>query len=83
MSEENISMEELYNQSIKIIKEGEVTKGKIVSIKPKGVLVDVGFKSEGIVPIAEFTKDVLEVGKELDFFVDSVEDDSGNILLSR
>ncbi|MFH0738933.1 MAG: 30S ribosomal protein S1 [Candidatus Omnitrophota bacterium] len=83
MSEENISMEELYNQSIKIIKEGEVTKGKIVSIKPKGVLVDVGFKSEGIVPIAEFTKDDLEVGKELDFFVDSVEDDSGNILLSR
>jgi len=76
-------LEELYNQSIKLIKEGQVVKGKIVSIKTKEVLVDVGFKSEGIVPIAEFSREDLEVGKELEFFIDSMENDAGVIGLSR
>ncbi|TRZ96178.1 30S ribosomal protein S1 [bacterium] len=83
MSEENLSLEQLYNQSIKIVREGQIVKGKIISIKPKGVLVDVGFKSEGVVVITEFNQSDLEVGKELDFYVDSVEDDSGAISLSR
>ncbi|MFA5356581.1 MAG: 30S ribosomal protein S1 [Candidatus Omnitrophota bacterium] len=83
MSDERSMMEELYNQSIKILKEGQIIKGRIVSIKAKEVLVDVGFKSEGIVPIAQFSKEDLEVGKELDFYVDCIEDDSGMIGLSR
>ncbi|MCX5701506.1 MAG: 30S ribosomal protein S1 [Candidatus Omnitrophica bacterium] len=83
MTEQKSELEELYIQSIKMVKEGEVVKGKIVSIKTKEVLVDVGFKSEGIVPITEFTAADLEVGKELDFFVESVEDDSGIIALSH
>jgi len=83
MSEENFDLKELYNQSIKIVREGEVIKGKIVSMTQKEVLVDVGFKSEGIVGISEFARPDLEVGKELDFFVESVEDDKGMIILSR
>ncbi len=83
MSTEKTVMEDLYNQSIKIVKEGQITKGKIVSIKSKEVLVDVGFKSEGIVPIIQFSKEDLEVGKELDFFIECIEDDSGMIGLSR
>ena len=83
MSEDRSVMEELYKQSIKVIKEGEVVKGKIVCLKQKEVLVDVGFKSEGIIPIAEFAKDDLEVGKELDFLIESIENDAGIITLSR
>jgi len=83
MAETKSDMEQLYEQSIKIIREGQVVRGKIVSIKPKDVLVDVGFKSEGIVPIAEFSKQDLEVGKELEFYVESIENDAGNIELSR
>jgi len=83
MSTERSVMEELYNQSIKILKEGQIVKGKIVSIKSKEVLVDVGFKSEGVVPIVQFGKEDLEVGKELDFFIDCIEDDHGMIGLSR
>ncbi|MDD5618502.1 MAG: 30S ribosomal protein S1, partial [Candidatus Omnitrophica bacterium] len=83
MSEENFDLKELYNQSIKIVREGEVIKGKIVSMTQKEVLVDVGFKSEGVVAISEFSRPDLEVGKELDFFVESVEDDKGMIVLSR
>ncbi|MFH1888544.1 MAG: 30S ribosomal protein S1 [Candidatus Omnitrophota bacterium] len=83
MSTDKNTMEELYNQSIKMLKEAQIVKGKIVSIKSKEVLVDVGFKSEGIVPITQFSKEDLGVGKELDFFVDCIEDDSGMIGLSR
>jgi len=83
MPEVKSDMEQLYNQSIKIIREGQVVKGKIVSIKSKEVLVDVGFKSEGIVPIAEFSQQDLGVDRELEFFVESIENDAGNIELSR
>jgi len=83
MIEEKTSMEQLYNESIKIVREGEIIKGRIVSLKTKEVLVDVGFKSEGIVSMAEFNKEDLVVGKELDFLVESIEDDSGIIVLSR
>ena len=83
MSEENLSLEELYKQSIKDIKEGQIVKGKISAVKQKEVLVDVGFKSEGIVAIAQFSPDELEVGKEMDFLIESIEDDAGAIILSK
>jgi small subunit ribosomal protein S1 len=79
----NSEMEQLYNQSIKLVQEGQVISGKIVAIKSKEVLVDVGFKSEGVVPIAEFSPQDLEIGKELEFLVESIENDAGNIELSR
>ena len=47
-------MSELYQNSIKNIKEGEITKGKIVSLGPKEVLIDIGYKSEGTIPTAQF-----------------------------
>jgi small subunit ribosomal protein S1 len=83
MSEQKAEMEQLYKQSIKIIRENEVVKGKVVSIRGKDVLVDVGFKSEGIVPVTEFSPQDLEAGKEMDFWVDSMENDAGVISLSR
>ena len=83
MNKVNSELEELYKQSIKIIREGSIITGKVVSIKPKDVLVDVGFKSEGVVPIEEFRKDELEIGKDLEFFVESIENDAGILVLSR
>jgi len=83
MIESKSELEQLYNQSIKEVRENQVVRGRIVSIKTKEVLVDVGFKSEGIIPIAEFSQQDLEVGKELEFFVESIENDAGVIALSR
>jgi small subunit ribosomal protein S1 len=83
MTDSRAELELLYNQSIKIIHDGEVVTGKVVNIGQKDVLVDVGFKSEGLVPLSEFSQGDLEVGKELEFYVDSVEDEAGNITLSR
>ncbi|MFY9402199.1 MAG: 30S ribosomal protein S1 [Candidatus Omnitrophota bacterium] len=83
MSDKRAELEKLYNESIKVIKEGDIVTGKIVAIKTKEALVDVGFKSEGIVPISEFSTQDLEIGKELEFFLESIENDHGNIVLSR
>lgn len=83
MADVKSELEEFYNKSIRMVREHQVVKGRIVSIKPKEVLVDVGFKSEGVVSALEFSPEDLEVGKELEFFVDSVENDSGVIELSR
>ncbi|MFA5362333.1 MAG: 30S ribosomal protein S1 [Candidatus Omnitrophota bacterium] len=90
MIEENVEpkidrseLEKLYNESIKLINEGQVIKGRIVAVKTKEVLIDVGFKSEGMVVITEFRRDELVVGTELDFFVESIEDEAGAIALSR
>lgn len=83
MTEAKNNLQELYNQSIRIIKEGEVIKGKVVAVTKKDVLVDVAFKSEGAVSISEFSPADLEIGRELDFFVESIENDAGMIVLSR
>ena len=76
-------LEQLYNQSIKVLKEGQVVSGKIVGIKSKEVLVDVGFKSEGIVAITEFSSADLEMGKEMEFLLETMENDAGVMTLSR
>ena len=83
MEYNNASLEQLYKQSVKEIKEGSIIKGKIIAIKPKEVVIDVGFKSEGVVATSEFLPEDLEVGKELDVWVEQVEDDSGMIVLSH
>ncbi|QAT17222.1 30S ribosomal protein S1 [Candidatus Velamenicoccus archaeovorus] len=85
MSEEkNAALTQLYEQSFKEIKEGEIVKGKIVRIGVKDVLIDVGYKSEGAVAREEFTGlPDLAVGQEVEVYVDSIEDDNGMIVLSR
>ena len=84
MSEENnINLEQLYNQSIKKLNDGQIVEGRIVAIKTKEVLIDVGFKSEGVVPITEFTPDELQMDKKLNFFIESIENDAGMITLSH
>lgn len=76
-------LSELYEKSFKEIKEQEVVKGRVVRVSPKDVLIDVGYKSEGIVPREEFGSSDLDVGQEVEVYVDNIEDDSGMIVLSR
>jgi len=83
MTETKLNLEQLYNESIKLIREGEIITGKIVSIKNKEVFVDVGFKSEGLVAAHEFNQEDLTIGKELDFLIESLENDHGIMMLSR
>src|SRR5262245_61042621 len=67
--------------------EGEVVKGKILRITPTDVLVDVGFKSEGVIPLAEFLcpDGSVEVkpGDEVDVLIELAENQQEHIVLSR
>ncbi len=74
----------LYDESISGIKEGQIVKGTVVSIGPSEVMVDIGFKSEGAVPIKEFSdSESIEQGQEIEVFLEDVEDQEGQVVLSK
>ncbi|MDD5550319.1 MAG: 30S ribosomal protein S1 [Candidatus Omnitrophica bacterium] len=84
MEETKMDLGTLYESSLKKVSDGQILKGKIVKIGAKDVLVDIGYKSEGIIPISEFlSKADLELGKEIDVYVEAKENDEGMIVLSR
>ncbi len=64
------------------IEKGQIVKGKIHHITDDTVFIDVGYKSEGTVNIAEFDE-APEIGAEIDVFIDRLEDYSGNIIVSK
>jgi small subunit ribosomal protein S1 len=75
---------QLYNQTFTNIHEGEIVRGRIVAITDNGVAIDIGFKSEGIVPLAEFPNiDELKPNDEVEVFLESVENKDGQLVLSR
>ena len=67
--------------------EGEVIRGKVIAVSANGVVVDVGFKSEGIIPIEQFTNDrgqvTVKEGDSVDVFLEQTEDANGYVVLSR
>ena len=74
----------LYNQTLDELKEGEVVTGRVLSITDNDVIVDVGFKSEGIIPKEEFDNiDELKVGDEIEVYVDELDNGEGMVALSR
>lgn len=82
--EEFSALSKLYSDSFRDVKEGEPIKAKIVRIVPDGVIVDVGFKSEGSLSKDEFNNfEGLKVGQEVEVVLESVEDQEGNLVLSK
>ncbi|MEI8349109.1 MAG: S1 RNA-binding domain-containing protein [Candidatus Omnitrophota bacterium] len=82
MSDVSTELERAYYDSIKEIKEGEIIKGKIVSMNPSEVVVDVGYKSEGMIPADEFAGVEITVSTEIEVYVENVENEDGKIILS-
>lgn len=81
---EMTDLKKLYEASLGNILENEIIKGKIVQIGEAEVSIDIGFKSEGIVPISEFSNiDELKIGDEVEVFVESIENKEGQLVLSR
>jgi small subunit ribosomal protein S1 len=77
----------LFEQSLRSPKPGDVVTGRVVAVGPTSVTVDIGYKSEGHIPVSEFSDrdghlDVQE-GDDIDVFFDSVDSDTGDIVLSR
>ncbi|HOJ02771.1 MAG TPA: 30S ribosomal protein S1 [Bacteroidota bacterium] len=74
----------MYETTLNTLKQGEIITGKIVLMTKDYVTIDIGFKSEGIVDIDEFSNaSELSVGDEVEVFLESVENKDGNITLSR
>src|SRR4051795_8548503 len=77
-------MQELLAKSFREFKEGSIVKGRILELRPREVLVDIGYKSEGVIPAHEFEDiDSLEVGDEVEVLLERLENDEGMVILSK
>jgi len=77
-------LEKAIEDSIKDFHPGSIIKGRVVSVLGDDVIVDVGYKSEGVVPLSEFgDRAEVKPGDEVEVLLDAVEDDSGTIVLSK
>jgi len=78
-------MEEYFSESLHQFKEGQVIQGTIIELAKGMATVDVGFKSEGTIHLHEFPKNGkdLSLGDEVEVFLERVEDNDGNVVLSK
>jgi small subunit ribosomal protein S1 len=84
-SEQN-EFEQLYSQSLKSFKSGTVVRGKVLQVRSGFVMLDLGYKSDGIIPVEQFTPEELKAlnpGDELEVLLEAAEDANGNLMLSR
>jgi len=83
-SEERDRMAQLYDQTLTKVTEKEVVSGRVVGINPRDVILNIGFKSDGLVSAAEF-RDLpdLAVGDEVEVYIEEQENAQGQLVLSR
>lgn len=78
------AMVEMYDATIKSIREGEVVAGTVMGVTRDDVIVDVGFKSEGVISIHEFPTPLnIKVGDEIEVYLEQIEDSYGQLVLSK
>ncbi|MHC4181987.1 MAG: 30S ribosomal protein S1 [Planctomycetota bacterium] len=76
--------DEVYNSSVKNFELGTILKGKILGTIGNDVIIDTGYKSEGIISLSEFdSPDEIKMGNEIDVMLESFEDDTGLIQISK
>ena len=76
-------LKQLYEESIKAFESGSVVSGRVVRVVGSDAIIDVGFKSEGSVPLEEFDGAKVEVGQQVDVLLEAVEDETGLVILSK
>lgn len=87
---EEVSFEQMLEDSLVTLHTGDVVKGTVIQVVSEEVSVNLGFKSDGVIPRGEFSRDttvvpsqVVQPGDEIEVFVVRVNDGDGNVLLSR
>jgi small subunit ribosomal protein S1 len=82
--DERKKLEDLYSNTLNQLTEGELVKGKVVSITEKDVVLNIGFKSDGLIQRTEF-RDIpdLKAGDEVEVLLETKEDHNGQLVLSR
>ncbi|MDR1197683.1 MAG: 30S ribosomal protein S1 [Prevotellaceae bacterium] len=79
-----VEVEEKYNQTLSKVAENEVVEGTVAAITKREVIVNIGYKSEGVISIAEFRYNPdLKVGDKIEVYVETAEDKRGQLVLSH
>ena len=76
----------LYEETFKNLEEGTITEGRVVAVTKDKVIVDIGYKSEGMIPNDQFSTEELQnikVGDRLQVYIEECEDADGNLVLSK
>ena len=83
-ADQRAEMEKIYGDTLTTVQEEEVVKGTVVGITDRDVILNIGFKSDGLVSITEF-RDLpdLKIGDEVEVFIEDQEDINGQLILSR
>lgn len=81
---QKLELEKLYENTLSILQEQQIVVGTVVAIDNREVVVNVGFKSEGVIPVSEF-RDMpnLQVGDKVEVYLETIENRSGEMILSR
>lgn len=78
------TFDSLFQKSFSAVQEDQMVKGNVIQVTKDNIYVDIGFKSLGVIPRAEFgTADIFKPGDEIDVFIEKIEDVNGRMLLSR
>ncbi len=78
------ALKELIASSVKNYREGSIVKGHILEIRSREFLVDIGYKSEGVIPASEFDDpESVELGDEVEVLLERLENDEGMVVLSK
>jgi len=76
----------LYEETFRNLEEGTITEGRVVALTKDKVVVDIGYKSEGMIPSDQFSSDdlqALKVGDSIQVYIEECEDADGNLVLSK
>ena len=76
----------LYEETFKNFEEGTITEGRVVDIQKDRVIVDIGYKSEGVIPMNQFLPDelpTLALEDKIQVYIEQREDSDGNLILSK
>ena len=78
------ALKELYEGAVQDLRPDKIVQGRILNIVGDDVIVDVGYKSEGVIPIDHWkNRDEVDIGDEVDVLLEAVEDESGLVMLSK
>jgi transcriptional accessory protein Tex/SPT6 len=76
-------MSQQYEESVREFEEDTILKGRVLNVVNDEVIVDIGYKSEGLIPLVEFGDTEVDIGDEIEVLLDEIEDETGMIRLSK
>lgn len=82
--DDKAAMTAMYEETLRDFNEGSIVQGRILEVRPSDVLIDIGYKSEGLIPISEFKNpEEIKPGDAFEVLLERLEDDEGMVVLSK